>query len=204
MPRFKYFIQERKKMMNYCDSLFYDCMEHCISLAKQTSLGVRGPYVGAVVLDSREQIIGEGWKDFLPGTSLLIHAERMALDQAATRERKPALLVTTLEPCIHNYKKHLFSSCSDLLIQRGIKTLVIGRRDHSEPFECGQCTAYLQSRGVEVIEYFRFIPDINAELMRPGIHYQNGARINIRDLPQTREIQRELQKEARLYARTYT
>src|SRR3989344_6618198 len=149
-------------------------MEECIFLAKQASSEVRGPYVGALVLDSRGKIIGRGYKTMDHGTSLIVHAERRALEDATIRGGRGVTIITTLEPCIENHQSQLLQSCSDLIISQKIKEVIIGRTDNSEHFAGRQCTHYLQNRCVVVYEYFSLTRRIRNELMNRQIGYNRG------------------------------
>ena len=130
--------------------------------------------MGAIALDSGGRIVGEGYKTLLPGTSLIIHAERNALEQAAAQEKKPIVLVTTLEPCVGDHSRQVFSPCADLLIDRGIRTVVIGRMDNHYRSDNKDPIRHLRNRGIEVIEHFELANHIGLELMNPRRGYKHG------------------------------
>lgn len=148
-------------------------MEYCISLAKRaipdTTRGyvqrpfIGRPYVGAIVLDKDGKIIGEGYKSFLGGTSLLQHAERMALD-SFTIVGQAATLISTLQPCMKKSRGQIFDSCSTLIIKKGIRTVVFGARDDFS-FDYNSTVNYLRSHGVKLIELKEIGPKIREELM---------------------------------------
>jgi len=106
-------------------------MEYCISLAQKSPSGIRKPYVGAMIIDDHGKIVGREYKNFLDsGSGFIQHAERVALDDAAGLA-EGATLVTTLEPCVRPDKKTVFKPCSELIIERGIRRVILGLRDDS-------------------------------------------------------------------------
>tara|TARA_Y100000310_G_C20699377_1_gene828304 strand:+ start:6408 stop:6860 length:453 start_codon:yes stop_codon:yes gene_type:complete len=136
--------------MNYTDAEIGHYMAHCINLATRADVGIRKPLVGALVLSSDGEIVGEGYKKFIPFTSMINHAERVALDQAGDAARG-GTLVTTLEPCIKIGRKQVLSSCSDLIIERGIATVVYCLQDNNCRSNNRSPQKYLQKQGIEVI-----------------------------------------------------
>ncbi|MDT0675912.1 bifunctional diaminohydroxyphosphoribosylaminopyrimidine deaminase/5-amino-6-(5-phosphoribosylamino)uracil reductase RibD [Autumnicola musiva] len=119
-------------------------IKRCISLARN-GLGrtYPNPMVGSVVVH-KNKIIGEGWhqKAGLP------HAEVNAINSV----KDPALLsastiYVSLEPCSHYGKT---PPCSDLIIAKGIKKVVIGSVD---PFAevAGRGIKKLMDAGCEVL-----------------------------------------------------
>lgn len=153
---------------SFFDSLIkeksHEYMAACIEIAKQSPRNIRRPYVGALVLDREERVLGEGYKQFVGGTDSIMHAERVALD-AAGRDVKGSLLFTTLEPCMHPPGLFLFKSCADNIIDAKINTLVFGMWDMSSSMRA-DATTYLINRGVNVVHYTRLNRRINDELMR--------------------------------------
>ncbi len=98
-------------------------MQRCIQLA-QNGLGTTytNPMVGSVIVHN-DKIIGEGWhrKAGEP------HAEVHAIQSVQQPELLPeATIYVSLEPCSHYGKT---PPCSDLIIQKGIKKVVIGAID---------------------------------------------------------------------------
>jgi diaminohydroxyphosphoribosylaminopyrimidine deaminase/5-amino-6-(5-phosphoribosylamino)uracil reductase len=92
------------------------------------ALAVRGrgfvepnPMVGAIVLDSEGQVVGEGWHQQFGGP----HAEVNALAVAGERARGGTVIVT-LEPCCHWGKT---PPCTDAVIQAGIKSVIAAMAD---------------------------------------------------------------------------
>lgn len=98
-------------------------MQRCLQLASN-GLGKTypNPLVGSVIV-CNDQIIGEGWHQ-KAGTP---HAEVHAINSVKNQEQlKEATLYVNLEPCSHYGKT---PPCSDLIIEKGIKKVVIGSVD---------------------------------------------------------------------------
>jgi diaminohydroxyphosphoribosylaminopyrimidine deaminase/5-amino-6-(5-phosphoribosylamino)uracil reductase len=79
------------------------------------------PAVGAVVLDARGSVAGEGWHEHAGGP----HAERVALDAAGSRARGGTLVVT-LEPCAHTGRT---PPCVDAVLAAGVARVVYAVAD---------------------------------------------------------------------------
>jgi len=145
-----------------------DYMEACIDLGKTASIRtVRKPHVGAIVLSKDGKFVGGGYRSLMRGTSCLVHAERMALDIAGDKS-EGGTLVTTLEPCVKIRKRGVFfKSCSDLIIERGIRIVIFGFRDyHLERYKHGGGVGYLASEGINVIHFTGRNSKIHQELVR--------------------------------------
>lgn len=119
-------------------------MKKCIELAKngegQTS---PNPMVGCVVLDKNENEISTGYHHKYGDN----HAERDALLKLHNGEEKGGTLIVNLEPCSHHGKT---PPCADLIIERGLKKVVIGMQDVN-PIVAGNGINKLQKVGIEVI-----------------------------------------------------
>lgn len=100
--------------------------------------------VGAVLVQG-DRILAEGWHE-APGTA---HAEAACLRAFGDR-RVPAdaVMHVNLEPCAHHGRT---GPCADLLIARGVKTVVVAHRD---PFPSvnGEGIRRLRQAGVHVEE----------------------------------------------------
>ena len=124
------------------------------------------PWVGAVVLSEKGEIIGKGYKQFLDDTNLILHAERVAIEEALINSKRDSLggatLLTTLEPCYHEGEKGL-NSCSHLIVERGIKKVIFGLEDLSMQ---KKGVKYLQKCGVKVEMFEGLNETITRELMR--------------------------------------
>ena len=121
-------------------------MKKCIELAKngegQTS---PNPMVGCVVLDKNENEISTGYHHKYGDN----HAERDALLKLHNGEEKGGTLIVNLEPCSHHGKT---PPCADLIIERGLKKVVIGMQDVN-PIVAGNGINKLQKAGIEVISW---------------------------------------------------
>ncbi|MGV6845423.1 MAG: bifunctional diaminohydroxyphosphoribosylaminopyrimidine deaminase/5-amino-6-(5-phosphoribosylamino)uracil reductase RibD [Lutibacter sp.] len=119
-------------------------INRCIQLAKN-GLGTTypNPMVGCVIV-YEDQIIGEGWhrKAGQP------HAEVHAINSVKNKKLLlKATLYVSLEPCSHYGKT---PPCSNLIIESGIKKVVIGSVDQNSKVK-GKGIAYLEKHGCEVI-----------------------------------------------------
>ncbi len=124
---------------------YYELMNRCFQLAKQGRGKVSpNPLVGCVVLNTDGKIISEGFHAQYGQN----HAERDALLKITPEEATGGTLIVNLEPCSHYGKT---PPCTDLIIEYGIKKVVIGMRDVN-PIVSGNGIAKLKSAGIEVIE----------------------------------------------------
>ncbi len=118
-------------------------MTKCIQLARSGEGKVSpNPLVGCVVLDKDGNEISTGYHAKYGEN----HAERDALLKLKNGEEKGGTLIVNLEPCSHYGKT---PPCTDLIIERGIKRVVIGMRDVNPKVDGIQ---KLKSAGIEVIE----------------------------------------------------
>ena len=103
-----------------------EAIDYCINLAKKADENrIRpNPFVGAVILDEADQVIGEGYHQKLGGP----HSEVYAIEQALqkTADLSKCSLYLSLEPCSHFGKT---PPCADLIIQHKIKKVVIASLD---------------------------------------------------------------------------
>ena len=118
-------------------------MNKCIELA-QRGLGntYPNPLVGSVVV-SNNKVIGSGWHQKAGEARAEVHAILSVLD---TRTLPSSTLYVNLEPCSHHGKT---PPCTDLIIQSGIRHVVVGMLD---PFEKvnGQGIQKLRDAGIKV------------------------------------------------------
>lgn len=99
------------------------------------------PMVGAVLVEE-DRIVGEGFHVEDGGP----HAERLALLARGKPPRPGAVLYVTMEPCSTAGRT---GSCTEAIIQAGIKHVVIGAKDPN-PSHSGQGIELLRGAGVEV------------------------------------------------------
>ena len=98
-------------------------MQRCLELAKNGYGNVSpNPLVGCVILNDKNEIISESWHEKCGKN----HAERNALLKLDKKMSAGATLVVNLEPCAHHGKT---PPCTDLIIEKGIKKVIIGMRD---------------------------------------------------------------------------
>lgn len=121
-------------------------IQRCFDIAR---LGIGytspNPSVGAVIVDNKDRIIGEGWTSPFGGA----HAEVNAI--ASVKQEDKCLLTTStiyvsLEPCFHFGKT---PPCVDLILKHKIPRVVIA---YSDPFPkvSGKSIEKLSQNGIEV------------------------------------------------------
>ena len=117
-------------------------MKQCLELAK-SGLGYvsPNPLVGCVITNKNREIISTGYHAKYGEN----HAERDAL--LKLDDANGCTLIVNLEPCSHYGKT---PPCVDLIIEKGIKTVVYGMRDVN-PVVAGNGLKKLQDAGIEVI-----------------------------------------------------
>lgn len=119
-------------------------MKKCIKLAsKGEGKTSPNPLVGCVVLDKNGKEIAMGYHKAYGAP----HAEADALNKLGDEARGGTLIVN-LEPCSHHGKT---PPCADLIIEKGIKTLVIGMKDPN-PNVSGNGAEKCKKAGIKVIE----------------------------------------------------
>jgi diaminohydroxyphosphoribosylaminopyrimidine deaminase/5-amino-6-(5-phosphoribosylamino)uracil reductase len=120
-------------------------MQRCVDLAYLGQGNVSpNPMVGCVIVKNG-LVIGEGYHSEYGGKHAEIKAIESVIDQ---KEIENSTVYISLEPCVHYGKT---PPCVHELINRKIKTAVIGSRD-SNPIVGGKGIEYLKRSGIEVIE----------------------------------------------------
>ena len=119
-------------------------MLRCLELAK-SGLGkvAPNPLVGCVIV-YKDKIIGEGFHRKYGGPHAEVHAVNSVIDDAKLKE---STLYVNLEPCSHYGKT---PPCTDLIIRKKIKKVVIGCRDVYAEVD-GKGIEKLKKAGIEVI-----------------------------------------------------
>lgn len=119
-------------------------MQRCLQLAVNgAGLVAPNPLVGAVLVQG-DRILSEGWHRAHGGP----HAEVECLSAfGETGIPADAVMYVSLEPCSH---KGLTPPCADLLIARGMRTVVVGCSD-PDPRVAGTGIAKLREAGITVI-----------------------------------------------------
>jgi diaminohydroxyphosphoribosylaminopyrimidine deaminase/5-amino-6-(5-phosphoribosylamino)uracil reductase len=117
-------------------------LRRALDLARQgMGLASPNPYVGAVIVDSRGSIVGEGTYTY----DGLKHAEVLALEQAGDKARGGTLYIN-LEPHSHQGRT---PPCTDALITAGIQRVVASMADPN-PKVSGRGFDKLRAAGVQV------------------------------------------------------
>ena len=99
------------------------------------------PCVGAVIVDSAGQMIGEGSHAF----EGIKHAEVLALEQAGDKARGATLYIN-LEPCSHQGRT---GACTDAVIAAGVRRVVACMQDPN-PLVAGKGFERLRNAGISV------------------------------------------------------
>lgn len=120
-------------------------MKKCFKLAlRGEGKTSPNPLVGCVVLNSKGEIISEGFHAKYGEN----HAERDALLKITPEIANGGTVIVNLEPCSHYGKT---PPCADLIIEYGIKKVVTGMRDVN-PIVAGNGIKKLTDAGIEVVE----------------------------------------------------
>jgi diaminohydroxyphosphoribosylaminopyrimidine deaminase / 5-amino-6-(5-phosphoribosylamino)uracil reductase len=117
-------------------------LRRTLELARQgVGLTSPNPCVGAVVVDSEGQVVGEGSHTFAG----VKHAEVLALEKAGTRARG-GILYVNLEPCSHQGRT---GPCADAVIAAGVRRVVSCMQDPN-PLVTGKGFERLRNAGISV------------------------------------------------------
>jgi diaminohydroxyphosphoribosylaminopyrimidine deaminase/5-amino-6-(5-phosphoribosylamino)uracil reductase len=121
-------------------------MSRCIQLAKLGAGNVApNPMVGAVLV-YENKIIGEGYHQKFGEAHAEVNCINNVAEETKSLIEKSAMYVS-LEPCAHHGKT---PPCSDLIIQKKIKKVIIGCQDIYKEV-AGKGIEKLRNAGVEVI-----------------------------------------------------
>lgn len=119
-----------------------DLMRRALKLAAAGEGAVEpNPMVGAVVLDSSGNIVGEGYHEAFGGPHAEVHALRHAGDRA-----RGGTLYVTLEPCCHQGKT---PPCTQAVIASGLTRVIVAMQDPF-PAVSGKGIDELRAAGIEV------------------------------------------------------
>jgi diaminohydroxyphosphoribosylaminopyrimidine deaminase/5-amino-6-(5-phosphoribosylamino)uracil reductase len=117
-------------------------LRRALELAQKSfGLASPNPCVGAVLVDSSGNVVGEGFHTY-EGVK---HAEVLAIDQAGEKARGSTLYIN-LEPCSHQGRT---GPCADAVIGAGI-TRVVASMPDPNPAVSGKGLARLRQAGVQV------------------------------------------------------
>ena len=109
--------------------------------ARGVGLVSPGPLVGCVIVNERQQVVGEGFYVY----DEVKHAETIALEQARENARDATAYIS-LEPHAHQGRT---APCTDALIKAGVKRVVAPIEDPN-PKVSGRGFAHLRDAGIEV------------------------------------------------------
>ena len=116
-------------------------MRRALELARKgIALASPNPHVGAVIVNSSGEIVGEGLHTY----EHVKHAEVLAIEQAGERARG-ATLYLNLEPCSHTGRT---GPCADAVIRSGISRVYAAMSDPN-PLVSGKGFAKLRNAGLE-------------------------------------------------------
>lgn len=141
----------RESLRNYLQSFIFALMstmheyfmQRCLDLALNGLGSVApNPMVGAVIVHN-QRIIGEGFHTGFGKPHAEVEAVNQVKDPFLLRE---STLYVNLEPCNHEGKT---PPCTDLILDKGIKTVVIAQTETNREAEGG--IHRLRNHGVEVI-----------------------------------------------------
>jgi diaminohydroxyphosphoribosylaminopyrimidine deaminase / 5-amino-6-(5-phosphoribosylamino)uracil reductase len=117
-------------------------LRQAIELAQKSfALASPNPHVGALLLDDKGDVVGEGFYAY----DAVKHAEVKAIEQAGEKARGATLYIN-LEPCSHHGRT---GPCADAVIAAGIRRVVACMPDPN-PVVSGRGFARLRAAGVQV------------------------------------------------------
>lgn len=120
-------------------------MLRCIELAlKGSGYTSPNPMVGCVIIDSNQNILGEGYHQKFGGAHAEVNAINSIQDKSLLRD---ATLYVNLEPCSHYGKT---PPCANLIVEMGIPSVVIGMKDPHEKV-AGKGIEILRQAGIDVL-----------------------------------------------------
>jgi diaminohydroxyphosphoribosylaminopyrimidine deaminase/5-amino-6-(5-phosphoribosylamino)uracil reductase len=125
-------------------------MDYTVAMQRAISLSLKGlgrtspnPIVGAVIINSAGEVVGEGFHDRVNSAD---HAEVVALKMAGDKA-KGSTIVVSLEPCNHTGST---GPCAQAIIDAGVTTVVYAVSDPNEKAAGGAVA--LRAAGLTVIE----------------------------------------------------
>ncbi len=134
-------------------------LKHAIELSKKCPTSDKAFSVGAVIVDSKGNLIAEG---FSRETDPKIHAEESALQKVPLNtDLSTCKIYSSLEPCGKRLSAPI--GCAELIIEAGIKHVVFAANEPSI-FVPGDGDEMLHEAGVKVDVISELTPDvINAQ-----------------------------------------
>ena len=130
-----------------------------VDLAWRCPPAPRAFNVGALIIDADDRELARGWSR---DTDEHVHAEESALSRVAPgHPRLPgATVYSSLEPC--SVRKSRPVSCTQLIIDSGIRRVVFAWREPSLLVQDCQGAELLRAAGIEVVEFPEFAPMVQA------------------------------------------
>lgn len=116
------------------------------------------------------------------------HAEKLALEQIELgRDLSRATVYTTLEPCTHKVRRKAGDSCTDRLVRKQVKSVVIGILDPNQGV-CGKGLLQLQAAKIEVSLFPHDLSQRIRQLNDKFIQAQQGLGIQITEPMNGQEV----------------
>jgi pyrimidine deaminase RibD-like protein len=143
-------------------NIFRELLHQAIDLSKKCNASESAYSVGAIITDKECNLISSGYSRELGPK---FHAEEVAILKAQDQkiELNDFIIFSSLEPCSSRASSP--QSCSSLIIESGIKTVVFACREPNHFVDC-LGSEILQSQGIRVIEY----PDLANEVLVVNKH----------------------------------
>lgn len=143
--------------------IFRELLVQAIDLSKKCTPCESAYSVGAIITDEQFNLISTGFSREL-GPKL--HAEEVAILKASDLkiDLSDCIIFSSLEPC--STRASSPKSCSSLIIESGIKTVVFACREPSHFVDC-LGSQILQSQGIKVIE----CPELANEVLVVNGHF---------------------------------
>jgi diaminohydroxyphosphoribosylaminopyrimidine deaminase/5-amino-6-(5-phosphoribosylamino)uracil reductase len=133
--------------------------------ARGVGLVSPGPLVGCVIVNDRQQIVGEGFYVY----DEVKHAETIALEQAGEAARGATAYIS-LEPHAHQGRT---PPCTNALIEAGVKRVIVPIEDPN-PKVSGRGFAHLRAAGMDVGT--GLLADEATQLNEAYIHFMRTGR----------------------------
>ncbi|MGH9957838.1 MAG: deaminase [Pyrinomonadaceae bacterium] len=130
------------------------------------------PKVGALIVKDGE-VIAEAFRNEY-GKTANMHAEETALEKCNKCDLTGAIAITTLEPCVTG-RRHSKTTCANLLLQAGIKHVIIGMLDPDSRIR-GKAEGLFRKNGVSIYyfptELRTALGKLNTEFIEEKEKYQ--------------------------------
>ena len=122
-------------------------IERTLQLARLGAYYVApNPMVGALLVDEKGMVLGEGWHRVYGGPHAEVECFRDVEKRYPSVDYKRCTLFVSLEPCSHYGKT---PPCAKLIIEKGVGHVVVGSLDPN-PKVAGQGVQMLRAAGIRV------------------------------------------------------